>query len=33
MPAVPFDARENEAMMLEAELCPPHVFVIDTGKA
>jgi hypothetical protein len=33
MPTVPFDARENEAMMLEAEACPPHVFVINTGKA
>ena len=33
MPAIPFDARENEAMMLEAEACPPQVFVINTGKA
>src|SRR5215469_13976293 len=33
MPAAPFEARENEAMMLEAESCPPQVFVIDTGKA
>ena len=28
----PFDM-ENEAMMLEAASCPPHVFVMETGKA
>jgi hypothetical protein len=33
IPAVPFEASENEAMMLEAAFCPPHVFVIDSGKA
>jgi hypothetical protein len=33
MPATPLEARENEAMMLEAESCPPHVLVMDTGKA
>jgi hypothetical protein len=33
IPAVPFDARAKEAIMLEAEYCPPQVLVIDTGKA
>jgi hypothetical protein len=33
IPAVPLEARENETMMAEAELWPPHPFVIDTGNA